>query len=212
MKSRRGCLLARAPVLCCALPDDPDSRGARTGDPGARCARPVWAGARKGARNPTLCEIASAVVLLIIVMAEGLCHAAGLNAEGGLAAAMPDRFRESGITKGWRAEVSTNETIIVLLLVILARIVGTLVEEKFASNRFGPRRNVVKRLLEMCLRDGPRPFRVFCLMFVLGQLLIMPSEVLRIDAPLPSLPPPLTRERLPDGLLRKVPLHSGEDC
>ena len=124
-------------------------------------------------------EVVSVLVLLLIILAETIAHAMGLKAGGGLEHVMARDFRESSITGGWRrpGKVGLSETLQVLSFVLVARIVATLSEEKFGSKRFRPRRGQVKKLIELLVRDGPKPFRVMCWCFVLGQFLIMPEEL-----------------------------------
>ena len=124
-------------------------------------------------------EIVSVLVLLLVIIAESFGHAMGLTAGGGLESAMAVDFRESSISGGWRrpGDVGLSETLQVLVFVLVARVVATLAEEKYGSVRFGPRRAQVKKLIELLLRDGPRPFRVICWCFVLGQLFILPEEM-----------------------------------
>ena len=84
---------------------------------------------------------------------------------------------------GWRLDVKTGESIpfeqsvLALLIVLLGRVGVTLLEEKFGSKRFGPRRKTVKRLLDLIMRDGPRNFRMMCYAMVVAQLFIVPSEM-----------------------------------
>ena len=128
-------------------------------------------------------EIAAIVFLFILLFAEKLCYAVGLSASGSLADVMDNRYRTTGMLSGWRLDVKTGESIpfeqsvLALLIVLLGRVGVTLLEEKFGSKRFGPRRKTVKRLLDLIMRDGPRNFRMMCYAMVVAQLFIVPSEM-----------------------------------
>ena len=126
-------------------------------------------------------EIMSVILFLIILAAEAVCVAMGLSARGALADVgteiQADRLRVSGMTKGWRGDIPAKETAVVLLIVLVCRIVGTLVEEKIGSARFGPRRGHVKKFLQLLLQDGPLRFRIMCYALTLGQIFIVPAEM-----------------------------------
>ena len=126
-------------------------------------------------------EIASVALFLIILAAEAVGVAMGLSARSPLAdmgkEIQADRYRESGITKGWRGDIPARETAAVLLIVLVCRVVGTLIEEKVGSARFGPRRGHVKKFLQLLLVDGPRRFRIMCYALTIGQIFIVPAEM-----------------------------------
>ena len=125
-------------------------------------------------------EVVSILVILFIIAAEAFWQAMGLTARGGLGSIMADDFRESGITGGWRygKRLALGETAQVLVLVLVARVVGALVEENYGSSRYGTRRaQVTKKLVELLLRDGSRPHRVMWSCVVLGQFFILPEEL-----------------------------------
>ena len=90
---------------------------------------------------------------------------------------VPKKFRYGGITGGWRGDIPRGQTFILVLIILVARIAATLLEEKFGSARFGPRRKHVKTYINLLLKDGAFAFRVMCFAIVLAQLFIMPAEV-----------------------------------
>ena len=79
---------------------------------------------------------------------------------------------------GWRGcgAIPLGETVVVLLLILFARIFGTICEEQFGSSRYAPRRRSVQDLLNLMFR-GPLAFRMLCLGSLLAQVFIFPSEV-----------------------------------
>ena len=130
------------------------------------------------ATSHNFAEIMSIVILLLIVAGEAVCYLLGLSENGRLSGVMSNRYRESGITTGWRGcgEIPLGETAVVLMLILVARIVATLCEEKFGSSRYGPRRRNVQDYLNLMFR-GPLAFRTMCVGMLLAQVFIFPSEV-----------------------------------
>ena len=118
------------------------------------------------------------VILLLIVAGEAVCYSLGLSENGRLSSVMSGRYRESGITTGWRGcgAIPLGETVVVLLLILFARIFATICEEQFGSSRYAPRRRSVQDLLNLMFR-GPLAFRAMFLGTLLAQVFIFPSEV-----------------------------------
>ena len=112
-------------------------------------------------------------VVLCILIAEAICVAIGFWDKP----FPPKKFRYSGITGGWRGDIPRGQTFILILFILVARIAATLLEEKFGSARFGPRRKHVKTYINLLLKEGTFAFRVMCFAIVLAQLFIMPAEV-----------------------------------
>ena len=90
---------------------------------------------------------------------------------------MAAKYRDSGITGGWRGDIPRQQTFVLILIILVARIVATLLEEKLGSARFGPRRKHVKTYVTLLLKDGAFSFRVLCIAITLAQLFIIPAEM-----------------------------------
>lgn len=131
-------------------------------------------------------EILSVLMLLAVLGSEALFMGVfGFSAgsDGAVSTTMAGKFRESGITGGWRASarsgagVSRAEVAGVLTLVLVLRILCTLFEERLGAKRFGPRGKTVNKFVDLVLREGKVNFRMMCWMCVLAQLFILPSEL-----------------------------------
>ena len=128
-------------------------------------------------------EVFSVVLVILILLAEQTCYAIGFSPDGRLGSVLPDRYRKTGMTGGWRLNHDTFETIPMsqtigaLLIVLCGRILITLLEEKHGSKSFSPRRKHVKRVLDLFIHDGPFEFRMLCYAMVISQLFIVPSEM-----------------------------------
>ena len=118
-------------------------------------------------------EILSVGVILCILIAEAICVGIGFWDQP----FMPAKFRYSGITGGWRGDIPRQQTFVLILVILVARIVATLLEEKLGSARFGPRRKHVKTYVALLIKDGAFSFRVLCYAILLAQLFIMPAEL-----------------------------------
>ena len=118
-------------------------------------------------------ELLAALVVLCILIAEAICVGIGFWDQP----FMPAKYRNSGITGGWRGDIPRAHTFMLVLIVLVARWYSTILEEKFGSARFAPRRNVVKTYITLLLRDGPFPFRVMCYAVMLAQLFIMSGDL-----------------------------------
>ena len=125
-------------------------------------------------------------MLLVVIGCEAFFMSVlGFSAgsDSAITATMPAKFRESGITGGWRiaardgAGVSRAEVSAVLVLVLVLRILGTLFEEQLGAKRFGPRGKTVNKFVDLLLREGKVHYRMLCWMTMLAQLFILPSEL-----------------------------------
>ena len=90
---------------------------------------------------------------------------------------MPAKFRETGITGGWRGEVPKAEVAIALLMVLFLRASCTLFEDKLGAKRFGARGGTVTKMVDLILRDGPQYKRAMCFLTMLAPLMILPTEL-----------------------------------
>ena len=76
--------------------------------------------------------------------------------------------------KGWRGDVPATETLGVLTLILVARIIGTIIEERYGSIRFGPRRKNISKLVQVVMCTGPARYRILNLTTMVCMLFILP--------------------------------------
>ena len=117
-------------------------------------------------------EILCVSILILLLLAEKTCTAAGLSADGGLAMTMAEKYRESGIVMTWHKGIASGEILVVLCIILAARIATTYLEQAFPSPGYGPKATHVSKYVGLILRDGPLPFRVVCVALTMGTLLI----------------------------------------
>ena len=122
-------------------------------------------------------EILAVVILLLALVAEGVCHLLGVSKHGDQADVMSPYFRESGIFGGWRGAISPEETALVLVVVLACRILCTPFEEKLGASRFPPRTAVVQHYLRLLASEGPASMRVLCWACVVSCLFTNVSEL-----------------------------------
>ena len=131
-------------------------------------------------------EIVSVVYLMFCLIAEAVCRGMGLTEHNSdISGVIDHKYLKTGIIEGWRGDVPASETFIVLLVILVARIGATYLEESYGSRRFGPRRKHIKRLVELALRDGPWNYRVMmwgttlCLLFIMPPRLALYAQQIR---------------------------------
>ena len=109
-------------------------------------------------------EVLAAVAMLLLLFAEAVVRATGLKPNGSLASVATPWFLETGMLSGWRGGVTTEETAVVLAVVLFVRVVATLFEEKINAKY----RHHSAKYVELLVRDGPANLRKMNLVFIIA--------------------------------------------